>query len=319
METETIGKLLEKLDKQQYKDVIRSFSQHNKRLKIPGFTSVERAPLKLVANTARTNIIFRKPLLEEIYQVVLSGIDINLDNDIGEIKKEIPKTKWAGLAAFLLLLDDDMYTAEAEKLIEEYTIEPEHEETPQEIDTSPKIDKKEEKFREKYLKAKAEIADIKTELEKRIESLREAEAENEQLREQKKELEQRCIAYLAQIDALSKEKVRLLAELETARKEVLAAHSVPQPKLELKIFAPGCEDILGKYCEMVPIEFTNATKITMEEALKTYDEIWVFSDVIPFGTFRMLRKWKQVSGDKVVIFQTATDLVDRVEKLMQNR
>ena len=35
MGTEMIRKLLEKLDKQQYTDVIRSFSQHNKRLKIP--------------------------------------------------------------------------------------------------------------------------------------------------------------------------------------------------------------------------------------------------------------------------------------------
>ena len=59
MGTEMISKLLEKLDKQQYTDVIRSFSQHNKRLKIPGFTLVERAPLKLVANTARTNKLFR--------------------------------------------------------------------------------------------------------------------------------------------------------------------------------------------------------------------------------------------------------------------
>lgn len=319
MGTETISKLLEKLDKQQYTDVIRSFSQHNKRLKIPGFTSVERAPLKLVANTARTNKLFRKALLEEISQVVLSGIDINLDNGIGEIKKEVPKTKWLGLAAFLLLLDDDIHTAEAEQLIEEYAAQLEHEEIPQEADASPKPDKKEEKFREKYLKAKTEIAELKTELEKHMESLREATAETEQLREKKKELEQRCIAYLAQIEALSKEKVRLLAELETARMEVLIVQSVKQSKLEIQIFAPGCEDILGKYCEVVPIEFANVTNITMDVALKKYDEIWVFSDVIPFGTYRMLHKWKQVAGEKVIIFQTATELVDHVEKLMQNR
>lgn len=319
MGPETISKLLEKLDKQQYTDVIRSFSQHNKRLKIPGFTSVERAPLKLVANTARTNKLFRKALLEEISQVVLSGIDINLDNGIEEIKKEVPNTKWLGLAAFLLLVDDDSHTAEAEQLIDEYTTQPEHEETPQEVDASPKSDKKEEKFREKYLKAKTEIAELKIEFENSIESLRETTVETEQLREQKKELEQRCIAYLAQIEALSKEKVRLLAELETARMEVLAIQSVKQSKLEVQILAPGCEDILGKYCEVVPIEFAKATNITMDVALKKYDEIWVFSDVIPFGTYRILHKWKQLAGEKVIIFQTATELVDHVEKLMQNR
>ena len=105
----------------------------------------------------------------------------------------------------------------------------------------------------------------------------------------------------------------------TARMEVLTFQSVKQSKLEIQIFAPGCEDILGKYCEVVPIEFANATNITMDVALKKYDEIWVFSDVIPFGTYRMLRKWKQVAGEKVIIFQTATELVDHVEKLMQNR
>lgn len=319
MGTETISKLLEKLDKKQYTDVIRGFSQHNKRLKIPGFTSVERVPLKLVANTARTNQIFRKALLEEISQAVLLGIEISLDDDISETKKEIPKSKWLGLAAFLLLLDDDTYTAEAEQLIDEYVVQSEQKETPQETDTSPKFDKKEEKFREKYLKARIEIAEIKTELEKCIESLREASTEAEQLSEQKKEFEQRCIAYLAQIETLSKEKAGLIAALEAAHKEVLAVQSVKQPKLELQILAPGCEDILGKYCEIVPIEFANVTNITMDDALKRYDEIWAFSDVIPFGIYRMLRKWKLVAGEKIIIFPTATDLVDYVEKLTQDR
>lgn len=135
MGTEIISKLLEKLEKQQYIDVIRSFAQHNKRLKIPGFTSLEKAPLKLVANTARTNKVFCKALLNEISQIFMSDVDINLDNDIQEIKKEIPETKWIGLAAFLLLLDDDAHIAEAVQLIDEYPIQDEYVEVP------PKTDK----------------------------------------------------------------------------------------------------------------------------------------------------------------------------------
>ena len=49
METEMISKLLEKLDKQQYTDVIRSFSQHNKRLKIPEGSAILA---HIVADTA---------------------------------------------------------------------------------------------------------------------------------------------------------------------------------------------------------------------------------------------------------------------------
>ena len=318
MATETISKLLEKLDKKQYTDVIRIFAQHNKRLKIPGFTSIERVPLQLVANTTRTNKIFRKALLEEISQCILLNTEINLDNDIEDIKKEIPQIQWLGLAAFLLLLDDDTYTAKAEQIIDEYVVPSEHEKALQRSNTSPKFDKKEGKFREKYLKAKAETAEMQSELEKRIESFQEAMAEVEQLRGQKKELEERCLAYLAQIDALSREKARLLGDLETVRTEISTVQCAKKPKLEaqVQILAPGCKDILGKYCEAISIEFTNVTSITMDEALKQYNEIWVFPDVIPFGSYRILNKWKQVAGEKVLIFSTATDLLNHVEKLM---
>lgn len=319
MGTEIICKLLEKLEKQQYINVIRSFAQHNERLKIPGFTSLEKAPLKLVANTARTNKVFCKALLNEISSAFLSDVNINLDNNIQEIKKEIPKTKWIGLAAFLLLLDDDVRCAEAAQLIDEYPIQVEYVEAPSKTDTSSRTDKKEERFREKYLKAKTEIAEIKSELEEHIELLREAEYDAEQLRAQKKELEQLCMAYLAKIEALSNEKARMSAELETARMEVLAVQNVKKPKIEIQILAPGCEDILHKYCEVVHIVFANVTNITMDEALKKYDEIWVFANVIPFATYRMLRKWKEVAEEKVTIFQTVTDLIDYVEKLVQNR
>lgn len=57
----------------------------------------------------------------------------------------------------------------------------------------------------------------------------------------------------------------------------------------------------------------------MDEALKKYDEIWVFANVIPFRTYRMLCKWKEAAEEKVTIFQTVTDLIDYVEKLVQNR
>ena len=110
MELETIIKLLEKLDKKQYSDIIRKFSQHNKRLKVPGFTSIEKVPLKLIANNAKTNKLFRKALLDEISSVVLTGIDINMDQDITTIKNNIPKDKWLGLAAFLLLLNNESHT-----------------------------------------------------------------------------------------------------------------------------------------------------------------------------------------------------------------
>lgn len=318
METETINKLLEKLEKQQYIDVIRYLSQHNKRIKIPGFSHMEKAPTKLVANTARTNRIFRKALFESISGVILSGADINLDRDVEDIKSDIPKNQWLGLAAFLLLLENDVYAFEAEKIIDEYG-DNHQEDVVQEIVNLPKSDKKEEKFREKYLKARIEIAELTAELEKHVTLLREKTAENEQLREGKKELEQRCITYLAQLDALNKEKTRLLGELEATQAKMIAAQSIPQPKLDIQVLAPCCEDILGRYTMTIPIDFENAPQMTSTEAMSKYDEIWVFPDVVPFGTYRTLRKWKKAYDENVNIFQTATDLVDYAEKLIQNR
>lgn len=319
MGIETISKLLERMGKQQYTDVIRYFSQHNKRLKISGFSSMEKVPIKMVANTARTNKAFRKALLESISVVILSGTDVNLDRDIADVKKDLPKTQWLGLAAFLLLRENDAYASEAERIIDEFAVNIQQKKVIPETINTPKPDKKEEKFREKYLKARTEIAELKAELEKHMALLREATTEIVQLRDGQKELEQRCIAYLSQLDVLSKEKERLLAELEIAQEKVAAVQSIPQPKLDIHILAPSCEDILGIYCDTIPIGFENPTKITVTEAFAKYDEIWVFPDVVPFGTYRTLQKWKQEAGEKVIVFQTATDLVAHAEKITKNR
>ncbi len=319
METETISKLLEKLGKQQYTDAIRNFTQYNKRLKIPGFSSMEKAPIKLVANTARTNKAFRKALLESISVVVLPGTDINLDRDIADIKKDLPKTQWLGLAAFLLHLENDTYTYEAERIIDEYDANIPQKKTVHETVSTCKADKKEEKFREKYLRARTEISELTAEMEKQMTQLRDATIKIDELRDEQKKFEQRCTAYLSQIDALNKEKKELLDKLEITQEKVVALQRTSHQKLDIHVLAPSCEDILSIYCDTIPICFENPTKISGREALTKYDEIWVFPNVVPFGTYRTLQKWKQESDEKVIIFQTATDLVSHAERLIRNR
>lgn len=319
MQAYTISKLLEKLDKQQYSNVIRNFTQHNKRMKIPGFSHMEKAPVKLVVNSARTNKAFCKALLESVSKVILSGTEINLERDISDIKKDIPNTAWLGLAAFLLLLENDAYTVEAESIIDEYDDDQKQESPVQESAILPKPDKKEEKFREKYLNARIDISELTTELEKQTLLLQKANAEIDQLREEKKDLEQRCISYLAQLDALIKDNRKLLEEQKAVQAKLAAAQSAPQPKLDVLVLAPNCTDILSKYTDTIPIAFDDTTKLSMTEAIEKYDEIWVFPDVISFGAYRALRRWKQFADEKVIIFQTATDVVAYAEKLIQNR
>ena len=319
MELETIIKLLEKLDKKQYSDIIRKFSQHNKRLKVPGFTSIEKVPLKLIANNAKTNKLFRKALLDEISSVVLTGIDINMDQDITTIKNNIPKDKWLGLAAFLLLLNNESHTAEAKKIIEEFAPQKQSEDIPKEIDDNTKEDKKEEKFREKYLKAKRELADIKVKLETGLEAFQKLAIDVGKLEDEKRELEQRCMTYLVQIETLRNENSRLTHELKKAEAKEISYHQSTQRSIDIKILAPCCEDILNKYCGITAIDFENRTELLKEEILEKYDEIWVFPDVIPYSTYRMLCKWKKEADDKIMIFQAPADLVARAEKLTQMR
>lgn len=317
MEAETICNLLEKLSEQQYKDVIRNFSLQNKRLRIPGFSHMEKAPLKLLANTARTNGVFRKALLRSISAVILSGNPVNLSQEISDIKKGIPHDQWLGLAAFLLLRDDDVCNDEAKIIIDEYAVTNQKDVQPN-AEITPKVDKKEVKFREKYLKLRAEIAGLREVLEKQERQQREATAEIEQLRDEKKELEQRCITYLAHLDAIKKENSKLLDDLKMAQDKMAATQNVLQPKLDIHILAPNCEDILGRYSGTASIRFENTTNLSAAEALARYDEIWVFPDVVPFAAYRTLCKWKQLAEEKVLVFQTAADLVNYAEKRMRN-
>lgn len=319
MQPQIIGKLLEKISQKQYSDVIRSFSLHNKRMKIPGFTSLEKVPLTLIANNAKTNKVFRKALLDEISAVILAGIDINMENDIDEIKTTLPKEKWLGFAAFLLCLGDENYVAEAERIIDDFETECTQTEVPHETVDNIKSDKKEEKFREKYLKAKKEVAYLQAKLDESIESRRKIADEVERLEDIREKLEKQCAVYLDQIQMLSNEKAVLCAELEKAQAIIASAQHAPSSELNFQIFAPCCEDILRKYCEMITINFEDVAKAPMDVILEKYHEIWVFPDVLPFSTYRMFCKWKKEAEGKIIIFQTATDLLARADAVKQNK
>ena len=319
MEPQIIGKLLEKISKKQYTDIIRSFSLHNKRMRVPGFTSMEKVPLTLIANNAKTNRVFRKALLDEIATMILSGTEINMENDINEIKSTLPKEKLLGFAALLLFLENENYIAEAERIIADFTVDaPQVEASPENPDNS-KSDKKEEKFREKYLKSKKEIAELQTKLDESQDSYRKISDEAKRLEETIKDLESQCAIYLSQIQSLSSEKLALCAELEAAQSACSSTQYTPPTKVTTQILAPCCEDILGRYCEILTIDFEDATKIPKESILKKYNEIWVFPDVLPFSMYRMFCKWKKAAEGQILIFQTATELLAHADALRQTK
>lgn len=316
MEPEMITQLLEKIDRKQYAMAIRHLSHNNKKLRIPGFSIMEKAPTKLVANTARTNKIFRKALYESISIVVLNGIKVDLTQSIDEIKKGIPQAQWLGLAAHLLMINEEEYSTEAFRIISENGMEgdsKDHEQLPK-SEPESKPDKKEEKFREKYLKVKNENSELSAELEKCKGQIQEANAEIEKLKKIQSELDSRCAAYMAEIDALTDEKSRLIQQLQEVTEK---AQAIQAPRIDIRVLAPNCKDLLEKYMDTIPLDFDGALDMNVTDAIEKYNEIWVFSDVVPFGTYRVLRKWKKVAEDKVFIFQTVGDLVAHAEKMLQ--
>lgn len=316
MQREMISQLLERLDAKQYAASLRHLSHNNKRLKIPGFSLMEKAPIKLVVNTARNNRAFRTALYESISAVILEGRTVDLSKNADEMKKEIPQVQWLGLAAYLLMTGEEEHSADALKIISDCGSEDEPPASTPEVQNTheTKPDKKEEKFREKYLKAKNENAELVADLDRYKAQLQENAVEIEKLKKLQSDLESKCAAYMAEIDTLSGEKARLIQQLEEETEKAQAAQT---PKIDIRILAPNCQDVLKKYMDIIRLDFDGNLAMDVTDAIKQYDEIWVFSDVVPFGTYRALRKWKKVAEDKVFIFQTVGDLVAHAENVLQ--
>lgn len=319
MEPEMVTQLLAKLDDKQRTSAFRHLSHNNKKLRIPGFSSLEKAPIKLVTNTARTNKHLRTALYASISTVILDGTKVESSKNLDELKNEIPQTKWLGLAAYLLMLGEEEHSADALQILADYDITSESTDTTKVTETSPepKLDKKEEKFREKYLKAKSENAKLTAELEKIKGMLQDANNLIDTLKMNQVELESKCATYLAEIDALSDEKSRLTKQLDDATKIAPKVQAFQKASVDIHVLAPNCKDILGKYTDTIPMDFMGTLDTNVTAMVEEYDEIWVFPDVVSFGTYRVLRKLKKTADDKVFIFQTVGDLVAHVESVLQ--
>ena len=92
---------------------------------------------------------------------------------------------------------------------------------------------------------------------------------------------------------------------------------VQKGSVEIQVLAPNCKDLLEKYVDTIPMDFTGASTADVSAMIEKYDEIWVFPDVVSFSTYRVLQKCQRMAGSKVFIFQTVGDLVAHVESVLQ--
>lgn len=318
MEIELIARLLEQLEAKQYTASIRDLSQNNKKLSIPGFSRMEKAPKKLVVNTAKVNMKFRRALLAAVSSVVLSGTAVNIDMGIDRMKQNVPKEKWLGLAALLLLSENEAYTIEVERIIDEYTELSKGSASVVTLVEDTKPDKREEKFREKYLKARKEMEQLKESLDQqRIQTQRD-EDEIEELKRINEDLEARCSRYMKELNDVKTENEKLCRDIAKVKATITTEKTTQETSmLEIRVFAPKCKDILEEYCDILQLEFELPEGNLEAEIIEEYDEIWALESIVPFGMYRMLCKWKKSVNEKVLIFQTAAQLNAYVQQMVQ--
>lgn len=317
MVVDLVRQLVEALDKKCYAAVIHYVAQHNKRMSISGFSSLEKTPLGLILNTLRTNKNFRDALLDACVAVILDGDTVDFDKSLQENKEAIVRERWLGVAAAYLKNDNDQNTDEIARIISEHKVKVDE---PVKVDTkvNGKQEKREEKFREKYLKAHAEVERMSALIAAHKADFESTLAENDELKKTVEGLSAEKKTLLQMVSDKDKEIQQLRGALAESKEDSDKKQGicVKAQKNITHILAPNCKDILEKYVEKLKVEFDDIAEKTKEELLQQYDQIWVFPNAISFATSRKLSKWKKEDEEKIVWFSSAAELLAKAEEMI---
>lgn len=315
MHAELVKELIEKLDKKCYIAVMRHVSQNNRRIKISGFSALEKAPVTIVINTAKTKKSFKEALLTSCAAVILDGQTVDTNKSVQENKENVPRAQWLGVAAVFLLTEQEQFEPEILKIINEYeeNVEPT---VNAEICMDQKQDKREEKFREKYLKSRNEVERIKALLESQRVDCERIAAENDRIKQTVRDLEKERDELRCALDDKDRRIKQLKNELAKAQDSKDECQCKPLLAKNIRILAPNCKDILDKYVGRITIDFTDIAGKTKEELIKQYDQIWVLPNTISFATNRKLSKLKKEGVDNIVWFTSAADLLVKIEEII---
>lgn len=314
MAVDLVRKLVEKLAPKTYMAVIHYVAQNNKRMRISGFSSLEKTPQGLILNTARTNKGFRDALLDACVAVILDGDVVDFSKSVLENKEAISCERWLGIAAAFLKNDDDQDTEEIARIISEYKTNKD-EPVKEDVKAIDKQEKREGKFREKYLKVHAELERLLALFEVQKADVEKTLAENEGLKKIVEDLREEKKSLLKTIDDQNKgiQKLRsyLVEHNENDEQQCLKTQ-----KAVIHILAPNCKDILGKYVGKLGVEFEDIADRSREELLQQYDQVWILSNAIPFATSRKLSKWRKEGEEKIVWFSSAAELLAKAEEMI---
>ena len=315
MATDLLKALIEKIDKKTYLSIIHCLAQKNKRMRIPGFSTLEKTPQALVINTAKTNKNFKDAFLDACVEVILDGQTIDYSISLTENKEKIDSVHWLGLAAAFLKRNDEQDVKEILGIISGCGAEKETE-VKEEVKTDAKQEKREERFREKYLKAHAEVERLTALIETQKNELENAIAQRDNFAELVDGLKIEKENLLRMLSE-KEEEIKQLRSFSAGAKEGDSKEQSPKASLTVKrIYAPNCQDLLGKYVGKIMLNFEDIAEKTKEELHEQYDQVWVLSNTISFATSRKLSKWMKDGLDNIVWFSSATELVTYAEDLI---
>ena len=312
MENNLIKRLLEAIPQPEYVNTLRKINQKSKRVRIPGFTKIEKAPIGIIANAAHTNEFFRMELLTELASTHLADNEINLSDDENMVMQKLPREKWLAAVAFFLLNNDSVAVSKAEKIFttfEEGATAPATPLTPLEVE---KNEKREIKFRQKYMNEHEKVIDLQIQVKESLKKIDSLELKITQQLAENHELADRIKNYEETIVQLRKTQEKLNANCS-----YLQAVNADLTQTKIKVWAPYCNDILEKFSDRLKLEFALDHNATYPDLFDQYDQIWLFPDVIPFGPFRNLQKWKRLYSDKIWIFSNAATLIVHARQVIE--
>lgn len=318
MQAEDMSGLLQKLSEKQYSLAMHDLSKNNPKIRVSGFTTISKIPVKYAAATAKTHAPFREALLKSISAIILGDNEVDWSKPTEELKEVIPSTKWLGLAAQLLLSEHDEDRIQATKIISEYS----QTNCDDENTIAPTVEqKRQDKFREKYMKAQKEIADLTKLLNAERLLTQKAKSEVEALTRLQDETTALCNELKAEVSRLKEASQLLQFEIERLQSEdAPKPDDIPcPPKTNIKIFAPNCKSFLQGYSDFFDIQFDELTVVAVAAAVEQCDETWAVFDLLPYGTTRALKKLKLTHSEKVYVFNTSDELLAHAERIANNR
>lgn len=312
MEIELIKKLLTELDPAQYISVLRTINQVNRKLRITGFTKMEKAPITMVVNSAKNSEKFKMALLASVMRVISPELKVDVEENLQDLKDKVIRDQWLGLAAFLIAHGSNQALEKANDVLISYHVPLVKENTPGNTEQPEGNEKKEEKFRQKYMNAHEDLEQAKKEIADKNLQIQEWQQKYRKLCECNENLEQQCRELNQKIEQLNDIQQHMNEDIIRLRTKT-AEHS----RAELHIFAPNCQDVLEKFTSKIRIDFSLPENLKLEDVIKYYDQIWVFPDLVPFGVFRALRKMKNTETEKIRIFQSLSSLISHAYRVSE--